>query len=64
MFHQINAEVGKQRKLRLQRESEEEAIQICEELKFNQECRQQGIMEANRIIEAETEAIQNGEIDR
>ena len=59
MFHQINAEVGKQRKLRLQRESEEEAIQICEELKFNQECRQQGIMEANRIIEAETEAIQN-----
>ena len=59
MFHQVNAEVDKQRKLRLQRESEEEAIRICEELKLNQERQKQEIMEANRIIEAETEAIQN-----
>jgi small subunit ribosomal protein S26 len=55
----MNAEIAERRRVRLERESQEESVRIEKELKIAEEEKRKKIEAANRIVESETEAIVN-----
>ena len=55
----MNAEIAERRQVRLLREAEDRAARISEELKVAEQQRLKKVEEANRVIEAETQAIEN-----
>ena len=55
----MNAEIAEKRRARLAKESEEEAVKIAETLRLADQKKREKIEAANRIIESETEAINN-----
>ena len=55
----MNAEIAEKRRARLAKESEEEAVMIAEALRLADQKKREKIEAANRIIESETEAINN-----
>jgi hypothetical protein len=55
----VNAAVAERRRLRLEREAREESDRIKAELEAAEEEKRRKIEAANRVIEAETEAIEN-----
>ena len=55
----VNAEIAERRQVRLLREAEDRAARISEELKVAEQQRLKKVEEANRVIEAETQAIEN-----
>ena len=58
-WFQINAEIAEKRRARLAKESEEEAVKIAEALRLADQKKREKIEASNRIIESETEAINN-----
>lgn len=55
----MNTEIAERRQVRLLHEAEERAARISEEVKAAEVKRLKQIEEVNRVIEAETEAIEN-----